>query len=222
MNIKITLFAIISTSLGFAQDFTTMSVRKTMSQGTQPGIEIFIPKVSEDHIEDAIDEITKPYKGKTRKVKRSDEFYLDNASIGEISPNTIDIHQLLEKKDDGYNYTAYFNLGGVFLDNAYSPEKFAYANEIVKRIALKASELRMDEILKEEDKILRKLEDDKEDLSKDNEKASKDIEKAKDLVAKKEREIEENLKMIESKTADIESQRQKVDALQNERASLLR
>ncbi|WP_418264537.1 hypothetical protein [Flavobacterium faecale] len=218
MKVKFMLFALFAISVGYAQDLVTIAVSQNMSKGMQPGIEIFIPNVSDEHLEDAIKEVTKPFKGKIRKIKRTDETYIDNALIKEISVNTVDIHQLIEKGDNGYKYTAFFNLGGIFLDNAFSPEKFAYASDLVKRIGLRASELRMNEILKDENKILERLEDDKKDLVKENERASKDIQKAKDLVAKKELEIEDNIKMMEMKTSEIESQRQKVIELQNQKA----
>ena len=40
----------------------TKEVRKSMSKGNQPGIEIVIPHVSEDHLEDAIKKVKKNIK----------------------------------------------------------------------------------------------------------------------------------------------------------------
>ncbi|MCG9791947.1 hypothetical protein [Flavobacterium algicola] len=217
--LAITLFAY---GVGFSQDLIPAAVTQTMSQGTQPGISVFIPNVSDDNVEDAIKDVTKQYKGKVRKIKRSDENYIDNAQIKEISPNSIDIHQVVEKIDNGYKYTAFFNLGGKFLDSAYSSEKFAYATSVVRKIAMKASELNMDEVIKDQNKVYSKLEDSKKDLIKENEKAAKDIEKAKDLIAKKENEIEDNLKMMESRASDIEKQRQRVIEYQNQRSAYTR
>lgn len=208
MKLKIVFLSLFTTALGFSQASPTQEVSKTMSKGVQPGIQVYIANISEDDLEDAIKDITKPYKGKKRKIKRTSEFFLDDASIKEISANTIDIHQTIEKGDEGYTYTAYFNLGGIFLDSAYSTEKFAYAVDIVNRIALKATENKTAQILKAENKILDNLEDDKKKLEKNIEKDSKAIQDAKDLIAKKERDIEDTVKMIENKTNDIETQRQ--------------
>ncbi|GIZ07970.1 hypothetical protein [Flavobacterium sp. UMI-01] len=221
MKNKILLLVLITSFLGYAQNLVPVAVSQNMSKGMQPGIEIYIPNISDDHLEDAIKDITKPYKGKCKKVKRTDETFIDDALISEISANTIDIHQFMRKEGDGYKYTAFFNLGGIFLDSAYSTEKFTYAMSIVKRIALRASELKMNEILKDENKILENLEDDKKDLLKENEREAKDIQKAKDLVAKKESAIQENLKMLETKTSEIETQRQKVIELQNQKAQFI-
>lgn len=215
MKYKITLLALLSISLGYSQSIMPKAVTQEMSAGSQPGITVYIANVSEDNVEDAIEEVTKPYKGKETKIRKSDEFYLDNATIEQISPNTIDIHQVVAKDGNGYNYTAFFNLGGLFLDNAYSPEKFQYATNIVKSIAVKATELHMDEVLESENKVLEGLENDKVKLAKGSEKLEKNIKKAKDLIKDSEDEIKENAKVMASKTAEIETQRQKLIKLQD-------
>lgn len=213
MKLKIVLLALLSSTLGFSQEVVTQAVTKTMSKGAQPGIAVFIPKISDDNLEDAIKEVTKPYDGKQRKIKRSNETYIDDATINEISSNTIDIHQTIEKGDDGYTYTAFFNLGGVFLDNAYSPEKFSYAVDLVKRIAEKAVANKNEDVLKSENKTLDNLEDDKKKLEKNIDKDTRDIQDAKDVIAKREREIEGTKKQIENKTIEIEKQRQFINSI---------
>ena len=92
----------------------TKEVRKNMSKGNQPGIEIIIPHISEDNLEDAIKKVTRKFKADKEKIKRSNEFYLDDALIKEISDNTIDIHQIIEKEGTGLRYTVFFNLGCFF------------------------------------------------------------------------------------------------------------
>lgn len=213
MKFKILLFSLFASSVGFAQNMETKEVLKNMSKGNQPGIEIIIPHISEDNLEDAIKKVTRKFKGDKEKIKRSNEFYLDDALIKEISDNTIDIHQIIEKEGTGLRYTVFFNLGGAFLDSKLNAKKFAYAEEIVNRIALKASEIRIDDILKEEQDKLEDFEDDQKKLVKDKDNAVEDIQDAKDLIAKREKEIQENLKMQETKKVEIDKQRKKVDAI---------
>jgi len=107
MKYRILFLSLLSSGLGFSQAMATQEVAKSMSKGIQPGIAVFIPNVSEDNIEDAIKDVTKAYKGKNRSVKRSNEFFLDDASIKEISSNTVDIHQTIEKGDNGFTYTVF-------------------------------------------------------------------------------------------------------------------
>ena len=221
MKFKILLLALISFGSGIAQNMETKEVRKNMSKGNQPGIEIIIPHISEDNLEDAIKKVTKKFKGDREKIKRSNEIYLDDALIKEISDNTIDIHQIIEKEGTGLRYTVFFNLGGAFLDSKLNAKKFAYAEDIVNRIALKASEIRIDDILKEEQDKLEGFEDDQKKLVKEKEKAVEDIQDAKDEIAKKEKEIQDNIKMQETKKAEIEKQRKKVDSILKQK-SLIR
>lgn len=215
MKYKITFFVLLSISLGYSQNFTAKAITQDMSVGLKPGITVFIANVSEDNVEDAIKEVTKPFKGKKTKIRRSDEFFLDNATIDQISANTIDIHQIIIKGDNGYNYTAFFNLGGLFLDNVYSAEKFQYASSIVNSIAVKAYELHMKEVLESENKVLEDLEREKTKLAEGTEKLEKTIRKAKDTIKDSEDEIQNNIKAMESKTAEIEQQRQRIIQLQN-------
>ena len=218
MKFRILLVVLIAYNFGFSQNMETKEVRKSMSKGNQPGIQIIIPHISEDHLEDAIKKVTKKYKGDKEKIKRTNEIYLDDSLIKEISENTIDIHQIIEKEGTGLRYTVFFNLGGAFLESKLNAQKFAHAEDIVNRIALKASEIRIDDLLKEEQDKLEDLVDDQEDLVKDKEDATEDIQKAKDLIAKKEKEIQDNIKLQSTKTIEIDKQRKKVDTILKQKA----
>lgn len=220
---KITLLAVLAFSnINFAQSLETKEIRANMSKGNQPGIEVFIPYVTEDNLEDAIKKVTKKFKGDREKVKKSKEIYLDDAIIKEISENTIDIHQIIEKEGNGIRYRVFFNLGGAFLSSELNPKKFAYADEIVNRIALSASEIRIDDIIEEEEKVLEDLTDDKKDILDDKEDAYKDIEKAKDEIAEKEKEIIDLTKQIETKSTEIEKQSRKLEALKKQKSGIKR
>lgn len=220
MKYKIAFIALFSISFGYSQNITPVAITQEMSKGAQPGITVFIANVSEDNVEDAVKDVMKPFKGKKTKIKRSDEFFLDDATIAEISSNTVDIHQIISKADNGYNYTAFFNLGGLFLDNAYDARKFDYAANIVRDVAVKATANGMEEILKSENKVLDELEKDKKNLAKDSEKLEKNIKKAKDLIKDSEQDIQDNIKLMENKAVEIEQQRQKIINLQNVKSGL--
>lgn len=177
MKHKLLVIMLLMSGLGFSQSLVSQEVTLTMSVGDQPGIQVFIPNVSEENLEDAIKDVFKPYKGKSKKIKSSDEFILDDASIEEISSNPVAIHQTIVKANKGYTYTAFFNLDGKFLSSSASPEKFSFANEIVKKIAQMATKYYASEIEKAE---FRKLENEKKELEKEREKESKDLLDAKD------------------------------------------
>ena len=206
--------ALLTMSYGFAQDMTPKEVKKYMSQGSQSGIEISIPEATTDDVEDAIKEVTKKYKGKKRSLKKTDEYLLDDCTIESISTNTIDLYNFIEKTSTGCKYTAYFDLGGAYLDSTYNAEKYNYAAMIVKEIAMKAHEINYEDIIKDENKALDKLADKKDKAIKDNERAAKEIQEAKDSITKNEALIEDNKKLIEVTTEDIGAQQKKIGELE--------
>lgn len=219
---KITLLLLILIPiLIFSQSLETKEVKIKMSKGTQTGIEIFIPSVSEDDVEDAIKDVTRKFKGDKERVRRSDETYLENASIKEISNNPITMHQLIEEVGQGIRYTAFFNLGGSFLESTTNPEQFAAAEEIVTKIAIYASKIRINDVLKEKEDKLEDLIDDQKDLEDDKDDAYKDIEKAKEEIAKKEKEILELKQKLDDSSVKVAKQQKKLDEI-NKRKKLLK
>lgn len=217
---KIILFTLLSTSFLQAQNLETKEVNAPMSRGNQPGIEIVIPYVTEDNVEDAIKKVTKKFKGDKEKIKKSNEFYLDDAKIKELSDNTIDMHFKMIKESNAIKLTVFYNLGGVFLSSSYDNKKFQYAEDLVSRIGIQASEIRIDDIIKEETKKFEDLVDDKEDFEKDIEKAKRDIEKAKDEIAENEKNIINNEKSIEAKNKEIEKQKIKLSKLEQPKKAI--
>lgn len=217
---KILLFSLFISPFLHSQNLETKEINAPMSKGNQPGIEIVIPYVTEDNVEDAIKKVTKKFKGDKEKIKRSNEFYLDDAKIKELSDNTIDIHFIMIKETNGLKLNVFYNLGGVFLSSNYDSKKFQYAEDLVTRIAIQASEIRIDDIIKDESNKLEDLVDDKEDFEKDIQKAKKDIQKAKDEIAENEKNIIAYEKSIEAKNKEIDKQKMKLSKLHNQKKSI--
>lgn len=142
------IIALFITGLGFSQAKLTQEVTKAMSKGVQPGIEVFIPNVSEENIMNAIKDVMKSFKGKMRSLKNTDEFFIEGAIINEIAVSPINIHQIIEKGNKGYMYTTYFDVVGTFLDSSNSPDKFSYASDLVQKVALKAIDNKIAELKK--------------------------------------------------------------------------
>ncbi|NHN24451.1 hypothetical protein FIA58_002080 [Flavobacterium jejuense] len=218
---KITLLLLILLPiLVFSQSLETKEVKIKMSKGTQTGIEIFIPSVSEDDVEDAIKEITKKYKGDEERVRRSNETYIENAIIKEINSKPITMHQLIEEVGKGIRYTAFFNLGGSFLESNANPKQFAAAEEIVTKIAIYASKIRINDVLEEEKDQLEDLLDDQKGLEDDKDDAYKVIEKAKDEIADKEKEILELKQKLDTNRVKVVKQQKKLDEIKKRKKLL--
>lgn len=97
---------LMSVTLGFAQNVEVKDIKVQMTKGIQPGVEVFIQGANEDQVRDAIKDNTRKYRGDDERIRRSDERYIDDARIEQISDNDIDIHYLIkeEKKEVHFKY----------------------------------------------------------------------------------------------------------------------
>lgn len=212
--------ALLLASFAIAQTPEVKDIKVNMTQGMQPGVEVFIPGANEDQVEDAIKENTKKFKGKDRKIKKSDERFIDDAEIEQLSTNAIDIHYLIKEESNGSKLQLFFNMGVTFLSKDLDNNKYEFMSNLSAQIAMDATRLNYDELIKEQEKVLDDFMDDKKDAEKDIEKARKDIEDAKKEITNKEKEIKD----LERKVADhekaISSQQSKLKELKNKKAQV--
>ncbi|MBK8502292.1 MAG: hypothetical protein IPL46_08820 [Saprospiraceae bacterium] len=194
MNHKLSLFIIIFFSFTtnfYAQDIEEMVA--AMSLGQQNAMILDLPydvKFAEGVWKDYL----KEFKGKSKKVKRSDEVFTDDASISYISTNTVDIYSIVQKNGDGSQLKLWMDLGGGFVDS----ERFPDAYEGVKTMFLGFEKLlNVENIkieLKNEETRLKDLEKDLSKLERLNEKYLKDIEDWKAKIAENETLVVTNIK----------------------------
>lgn len=219
---KNTLLAIafaISTA-AIAQTPVVKDIKANMTQGMQPGVEVFIAGANEDQVEDAIKDNTKKFKGKDRKIKKSDERFIDDAEIKELSPNTIDIHYLIKEESNGVTLQLFFNMGLTFLSKDLDSQKYDFMSRLAGKIAMDATQLNYDELIKEQEKVLEDFMDDNKDASNNISKAQNDIEKAKKEIAEKENEIKELERKISEGEKKIATQQRVVNELKDKKAKV--
>lgn len=219
---KNTLFYSLLLLGGFAMAQTTAvkDIKAQMTKGMQPGVEVFIPGANEDQVRDAIKDNTRKLKGDDSRIKKSDERFIDDARIKELSDNTVDIHYLIKEEEKGSTLQMFFNMGVVFLSRDMDSAKYQYMNDLVAQIAADATRLNYDELIKEQEKVLEDLMDDKKDALNDIEKAQKDIEKAKKEIADSEQKIKELERMVSDKQTMIATQEGKVKELKDKKAKV--
>lgn len=218
MKTLVQLGIAICCSLTFAQNIAVKDIKTEMSKGMQPGVEVFISGANEDQVRDAIKDATRKFKGDDERIKKSDERFIDDARIEEISDNDIDIHYLIKEQDQGSTLQMHFNMGGVFLSNELDARKYKYMRDLAQKIAVAATQLNYEELIKDEEKMLSDLMRDKKKSRSDIEKAQKDIEKAKKEIADKEQEIKKLESLVKEQTEKITAQEEKVKTLQKEKA----
>jgi len=200
-------------SFAIAQHAVVKDIKVEMSKGMQPGVEVFISGANEDQVKDAIKDATKKFKGDDEKIKKSDERFIDDARIKEISDNNVDIHYLINEQEKGSTLQIHFNLGGVFLSNELDARKHKYMRNFAQRIAVAATQLNYEELIDDEEKVLSGFVKDKKKSNSDIDKARKDIEKAKKEIAEKEQEIKKLESLVKEQTQKIANQENKVKDL---------
>ena len=215
----------------FFISFATAQVKTTLkeevranSKGSFPALVLIIPNTTGDKVKDTWESFVKNYKGKSNYSKKDKEVFTDDAFIKEMSENTVDIYARIdENAEKGSELTVWFNLGAIYLSQKEFPKQFDVARKILEKFSDKLSADMLEDLLKEEEKALRKLEDDYKDLEKDEERRKKDIIDYKETIRKMEENIkkaEEDIKTkIEEKSkkkTEIDAQNKKVNDVKTE------
>lgn len=208
--------------LAIAQNIEVKDIKTQMTKGMQPGVEVFIYGANEDQVRDAIKDNTRKFKGDDERIKKSDERFIDDAKIEELSDNDIDIHYLIKEDKKGSTLQLFFNMGVVFLSNDLDAKKFNYVRTLAAKIASDATQLNYEELIKEEESVLSKMMKEKKNDESDITKAERDIEKAKKEIQEKEQEIKELERKVKDHTAVIATQEDKLKELKNKMAKAKR
>lgn len=208
--------------LAIAQNIEVKDIKTQMTKGMQPGVEVFISGANEDQVRDAIKDNTRKFKGDDERIKKSDERFIDDARIEELSDNDVDIHYLIKEDKKGSTLQLFFNMGVVFLSNDLDAKKFNYVRNLAAKIASDATQLNYEELIKEEESVLSKMIKEKKNDESDITKAERDIEKAKKEIQEKEQEIKELERKVKDHTAVIATQEDKLKELKNKMAKARR
>ncbi len=198
---KITLLSFILTLLTTVSFGQVTEGQNYMSIGTFNSLTIVLPEGSE---KDAAKEWVKFFKeyGKTKKNRKTDEYFTDNAEILGMSSNSVDVYA----KFDGNTMTAWFDLGGAYLSSNRHPEGYALGEQILMDFGLHLKIVMVEEEVKAEEKTLKDLEADHERLVKDKATLEKNIEDWKAKIAQAEMDIEQNISDQKAKTNEIGQQ----------------
>ena len=205
-----------------AQDAEIQVIERSMSQGTQHGIEISIPEATAKVAQAQWMKFVKQYKGKTKYNKKTMEIKSDNVKIPEISSNTIDIYTTIAeyKGDNKVVASFWFDLGGSYLNAEVNPERIRTAENLVNTYAKQVMVTMAEMALADEEKSLKALNSDLKTLEKQNEKFHDKIAEAKKLIEEINANIETNLVSQENKQAEILDQKNIVNAAQSKVASI--
>ncbi|HNW98880.1 MAG TPA: hypothetical protein PKK00_10765 [Bacteroidales bacterium] len=194
-----------------AQEIKVKEEKEKIAEGTNPVLTVMIYEADESMVEKSWKELMKDYNA---KVSNKSEIFADNASITDMSQNTVDVYAYTKKEDDGIKLIVAFDLGGAFVSSSTHSSAYNVAEKIVKKFAVDVSKKA---IQKKVDAALAKqkdLEDELASLKKKNEKLHGDIEDYKKKITEAESDISDNEKAQVEKTKEIEDQTKAVKEVQ--------
>lgn len=208
------VIAMLIGATAFSQKIKVKEGSENIGGGSHNALSVVLYGVSPSAAEDSFRSFMKGYDGK--RSSKDGGIFIDNASIKDISDNTIDIYGKAQgKKDDKeITFVVAIDMGGVFMNSGDHKSATNAAERIVKEFAIKATKDAIEEEMKEQKKIQGKLEDDQKDLEKDNKNLLEDIEKYKEKIKKAESDIVTNKSDQEKKKAAIEAQKKVVGAVE--------
>ena len=179
---------------------------KSMSEGNHNAFNINLPNSNKKDIEKSWAKFLKKYKGKTDKIKKTEEFLTDDAKIENMSDNTVDIYSVVNQEGEDTQLSVWYDLGGAFLSSETHPEKVTIANSMLDAFALTVAIANVEENLKEEEKSLKKLNGDFKGLEKDKEKLEDEIKKCEKKIEEAKAAIVENEAAQKAKEDEIKTQ----------------
>lgn len=131
--------------------------KRFMSQGQNNALVVSLQKSSKEEVEKEWMKIVKDFGGKTKKIAKTGEIFTDNADIPAMSRNTVDVYALIEERGPDAELVVWFDLGGAFLSSEMHTTRYPYAENLLKNMSLKVSEVAMQEALSAQEEQLKSL-----------------------------------------------------------------
>lgn len=217
-----TIFLVVAIAMSsFAQIKSAITEEsRPNSKGSFNALVMELPGVSKKEAEKAWSRFIKKYKGKTKFDRRAGEYMTDDASIKDMSDNTVDIVAKIEEQGDGSRIAVWFNLGVSYLSSKDFGERYPAGEKILKEFARTVSADMIEAELKEAEKLLKEQENELKKLEKEEQQRTKDIEDYKNTITK----MESNIKTAEGdikeakenqgkKQTEIEGQKKVIDEI---------
>ncbi|MCO6460021.1 MAG: hypothetical protein J5I59_01350 [Saprospiraceae bacterium] len=187
-----------------------------MSQGSYNSLTITLKDISQKDAENVWKDYMKSLGNKTKYLRKEKEYFVDDASVPQISSSTIDIYSKSEKTGNDILFTVWFDLGGGYLTSKSQPEKYTAAVTMLNDYQREISRFKTNELLKTEEKTLSQLNSDLKRLVNDKEDYEKEIKKAEERIASYKAKIEQNIKDQSAKQTEITKQQAVVEKVKTD------
>jgi hypothetical protein len=229
-SLILTLFVFLcSQNLSFGQiDATIKEETKANSKGSFNALVMELPGTTDKEVNKAWSKFMKKYRGKTKFDRKVSEYITDDATVKEMSDNTVDILAKVEARGtDGTAVSVWFNLGVSYLSSKDHSERYPAGEKLLKLFANQVSADMIEQELAKAEKMFKELEEQLKKLEKEKTQGEKDIEdfkstilKMEESIAKGEDALQKNDEQQRETTLGIEAQKTVVEEIKKRLESI--
>lgn len=192
------LFILSSLALFAQKPLVVKDIKKAMSQGTEPGMEVMIHQAQQKEVVNAWEKAIKG-KSKAKAESKGDEITIIGTVLPLISNDSLNIYSYTTTSKEGTKLEVWFELKDGFI-NPKNEKYYLPAKKFVHDFAVSQYKLAVEEELEaEQDKL--------KDLEKELDKLAKDHDKLLATISKENVKIENTKNDISTNQADQERQR---------------
>ena len=186
-----------------------------MSRGTQQGWKILIPNAQNKLALKEWTKLMKQYDSKTSKVKKHEEHKSDMAKIPSLSEREVVVYAQFDETPEGVYLTAFFDLGGAYLNSNMHPDKVKPLQKMLMDFATSVTVEAIDMELKEAEKELKQLEGEQKRLESDQDSYESDIQDCEQRIEERKSDLEENAGEQEKKKQAIAEQQEALNKVKD-------
>jgi len=198
-----------------------VETEKAMNAGVNTALLLEIPDADKKIVEKVWKSYAKSFKGKVKKVKKSDDLITESPNIAGFSEAGLqNIVVRFEQTGDEVEFYSWFELRDQYLSSYHFPDEFDEAQKVLLNFGLEvAKEYTLME-LDSEEKNLKKLDNDLKKLVKDKTNYEKSIEDYKQKIIEAEADIENNIIEQGRKEEQISTQNETIEIVKKKLANL--
>jgi len=191
---------------------------RQMSKGNHPALTLEITDMKEREVEKLWKNYLRSIYGlKPKKVKRSDDYLVDDAPMNNLGLSTpVDLYTRAEQRSGSVEFNLWIDTGNGFLSSSSQQTAMNAARDMLAEFYLEAEREKTRANLHNEEKNLKKLEKELQSLERDHEQYHKTIERAEKMIAKAKQDIIDNEAEQEKIRKEIESQKKVVKKVEDE------
>lgn len=186
-----------------AQDIKVETVKRSMSQGEQPGFSVVLPKADVKVVEQELADLLQG-KSRTKPEKKNNEWVMMHTVMPKITQDTVDIYARTISTTEGVVVEMFFKDSLGFVGND-RPVIYAQAEKFVYDFAMNRRKATLNTQLDAAKDQLKSIEKEYSSLSKDLEKLNQEVTKSK-------LEIDENTNNISTNESDQNRLRGQIQA----------